>query len=141
LSDQVCPVCCLDREEENPVIFPKTIPVVFLPKPLQKTMMVTAKWPVGREFPMSTLPYPAVACSESTTLQWRRPLPLQFSLLDHNFCIFQPIWKPKHVLEAQFYNFHLFLNFHLFDDFYFQNGGNIQDGVYQNFLCSGVLNC
>jgi hypothetical protein len=59
--------------------------------------------------------------------------------LDQIFCIFQPIFKNKHVLEAQIHKQSMF------DDFYFQNGGSIiQDGVFQIFyvfLSSGVLNC
>jgi hypothetical protein len=35
-----------------------------------------------------------------------------------------------HVLEAKFYKLSIFL----FDDFYSQNGGNIQDGVFQIFM-------
>jgi hypothetical protein len=41
----------------------------------------------------------------------------------------QPIFKTKHVLEAQFYKLSIFN----FDDFSFQNGGNIKDGVFQIF--------
>jgi hypothetical protein len=41
----------------------------------------------------------------------------------------QPIFKTKYVLEAKFYKLSIFT----FDDFYFQNGGNIKDGVFQIF--------
>jgi hypothetical protein len=36
---------------------------------------------------------------------------------------------PKHVLEPHIYK----LSIHLFGDFYFQNVGNVQDGVFRFF--------
>jgi hypothetical protein len=68
----VCPVCCLDREEKNSVIFPKTIPVVFLPKPLQKNYDGDGEMtcPISVGIPYVHLLYPTVACSESTTLHF-----------------------------------------------------------------------
>jgi hypothetical protein len=38
--------------------------------------------------------------------KWRRSL--HFSVMDHNFCIFQPIFKTQHVFEAQFYKLSIF---------------------------------
>jgi hypothetical protein len=54
--------------------------------------------------------------------------------LDHNFCIFQLIFKTEHVFEAQFLSYPFSLVC------YFQNGGNIQDGVVVLKFCSLLYN-
>jgi hypothetical protein len=46
-----------------------------------------------------------------------------------NFCIFQPNSNQNMFWKHNFINY----AFYLLDDFNFQNGGNIQDGVFQIF--------
>jgi hypothetical protein len=71
--------------------------------------------------------------------KWRRPL--KYPLLDHNFCIFQPIFKIKHVLEAQLSTNHKLFIFTIDDFFFFKMTGIFKMAFFRFLMLFFKLWC